>query len=159
MCLAHRNYAVISLLRGFFSSSGASVSSSVNEETHAQLTGPNELIFILLLYRGHWSVTVSMITISFPLHPGFFIRIWSSLRTSAGGQGLSVSAPLNSVAPPMLSRTPCQGPAPITLIIMLTFALAPRCNYLCIEQRPGREAGNRTAEVWHREKKQAVVSA
>lgn len=49
LCLAHRNYAVDGCSRGFFSS-GASVSSSANEETHAQLTGPNKLIFILLLY-------------------------------------------------------------------------------------------------------------
>lgn len=53
-----------------------------------------------------------------------------------------VTCSVNSATPPALP-TPCQGP--ITLIIMLTFALAHRAITCCIEQRPGSEIGNRTA--------------
>lgn len=57
-----------------------------------------------------------------------------------------VTCSLNSVAPPAL-RTPCQGPAPYHAHYHADICFGSQCNYLCIEQRPGREAGNRTAEV------------
>lgn len=53
---------------------------------------------------------------------------------------------------PELSHTPCSSPSlpgperhHITLIIMLTFALAHRAITCCIEQRPRSKADNRTA--------------
>ena len=46
---AHRSYVIDGCSCEFFSPFWASVS-SVNGDNHAQLTGPNELIFILLLY-------------------------------------------------------------------------------------------------------------
>lgn len=115
---------------------GLSFLLSVNEETHAQLTGPNELIFILLLYVGHWSVTVSMITISFPLHPGFFIQIWSSLRTPAGGPWVLCHL-LPELQSHRLLALLARAQRLYHAIIMLTFALARSAITCALNKGPG----------------------